>query len=302
LYGLKQLIISVPEGSSQNISLILSNATAILFNFKNTGGTSIQNVLCYLYTSVGSIIPDQSAYSDSSGRIQFLLVTTNYNRLVCSHPDYSAYSEVYNPVYFTSYTITLSSPTGFTTIPTGYISYSPNVFFNGQNTSLDVTFVSPYNNFVSYNYVFTFNGNVTTNSGSISGGESFVSNFFIPATTTSYPIVLNFSFVLDDGSTYNSVITYNTVPYNSKTLVHLGENRYGMLVGDRIMFVTFILIAMTGLVWVCTTSVMISLAVAGFILMLFIRSGFLGIDGTGAFKIFIVITIAYFLLKAWYNR
>ena len=303
-YSLRDYFIS--SGFNVNIvnAYLLSNGTTILFNIRNPGGNVLPNVNVIMRGFVnGSLVTIQQGLSDVTGKVQFLVQQNTYYDFNFTLAGYLPIFSIYPAVKFTSYDVIMSSTTSGNLIsPSAYVTFFPSSFYNGQNVTFSFSFVSPFSSLNNYNYVLNTPTQNFTGSGTTAGGENFTKVFNVPTGSVSYPIYFNYSYFLKSDGNYSEAFTFNSVVLNTnKTLVNMGTNQYGMKVGDRIIWFTLGLILFMGVLYV-GGSATIALIGGGFLLWIFTKNEFLGLDGSSPFLIPAFLIIAYLILRAWYNR
>ena len=115
-----------------------------------------------------------------------------------------------------------------------------------QSTNLTVQFQSPYNGLISYQYTFTYPGEVITHSGINNAGEIFTDRFYMNETTPT-TANLTYTYIMSNGASQSSTYTFLIIQtWQNKTLMNMGEKDYGMLIGDRVFWMTLILVVLMG--------------------------------------------------------
>lgn len=302
-YVLRKLYLTVLPFSSQNVSVFLNNGTAILFNYKDAGATPIPGVLFRMYTFVNGVLTlVNSDVADSSGRVQFYAMSNKYYAFNSSKSGYNDYFNFYSQLLFTSYDIKLSQSSVGNITPSAWISFSPQSFVNGRSHNFSIIFVSPFGSLNSYQYVLTAPGVMLNGSGLISTGQIFVNNFSIPWSSVSQVVMVNYSFLLENGvSDSRSFTFYTTAPYLNKTLVDIGDKSYGMLGGDKIFWLSIILLVVMGVVWL-GAGFEASLMMGGLVVFLLSSTGFITIPWIPLMSVLLAFIIMLLVLKAWGGR
>lgn len=233
----------------QNISVYLfSNTSAVLFNFKTDSGATLPGVLLNVFSYVnGSLVLVDSVTSDISGKSQIYLAPNVAYYFNASLYSYRNNIFSLNPVIFSSYDVVMSALTSGSVIPTAVVSYSPNVFFRGS-TSLNISVAS------SYCSLSNFSFNVSWDSGSNSNFTSSACgyNFFVPLSLSSASFVnVFYQYYLSNGVYQNWSFTYNIfVPQSNHTISTIGNNSFGMLIGDKVWLATLIVLIVMGVAFV----------------------------------------------------
>jgi hypothetical protein len=262
------------NNSYLNLTMYLNNGSAVVFNFKTNGGLVLTGVLFNVSTYVnGSLTLVESRVSDISGKISISLLSNTAYFFTASLNGYITYPSSLNPVIYSSYDITMSPLSGGSITPTAIVSFSPTTFFSGTpNMSLYVA--SSYCSLVIFNYTISWLGG-----SSVGNSTNPCSAYFsIPLNLTSSPyVIVNYNYTLNNGASYSWINTYYiSRPQGNHTITNLGQNYYGMLIGDRVMLSTFYVLIVMGIAFV-------ALGVGGSVLfgaifwLLFGQSGFVPI-------------------------
>jgi hypothetical protein len=243
-FSTKHYRVSVVDRTYQNVSMYMSNGSAVIFNFKTTGGTVLSGALLRIYTYInGSLILVESGVSDVSGKFQAYLLPNEAYYFNASNSGYSPNWFSLNPVLYTSYDITLIPYASGTTNPSATISYSPTVFFVGTpNMSISVA-----SSFCALtNFSFNVSWDSSSNSNSTTNGCGYTFNVPLNLTSATYVNVF-YQYYLSNGAYQNWTFTYAlTTPLTNHTLMTIGTNTYGMLVGDRVWLATIIVLIVMG--------------------------------------------------------
>ena len=301
-YSQTQLSLNVSGGTQLIDTYLFKNTTNILFNCYDSGGNALNNVLFQAFAYVnGSLVLVDSKLSEL-GKVSFNALPNSYYLFNFSKSGFATSILEITSLTYTSYDIRLSPDTSASIVPTAFVTFKPSSFLNGQNGVFSIEFVSNHNSFTYYNYSLITPLATSYISGTKGSGESFSNAFSIPSGINSNNITLNYYYRLSNGQNVSFTQTFKSVAsWSSKTLVGSSSNTYGMLVGDRVIWLTIGLIGFMGVLFM-GGSLTIALIGGGIVLWLFVQDGFLGVDGTGAFKLTIFLIIVYFLLRAWYNR
>jgi hypothetical protein len=164
----------------------------------------------------------------------------------------------------------------------------------------NISFVSPYNEFASYQFTFSYPGGSYSDSGSTPGGEYFGIPFSISSDGWVY---LSYTFFLTDGSTSSNSYAFRiSTPWMDKTLVNMGDgDDYGMLFGDKIFWLIIILLIVMGSAFL-GIGFEGALIFGGFILLLMTTNGFIPLDKTPLLWIVGFGIVFMLFLRAWGNK
>ena len=302
-YAVRRVFVNVSNSSSQWVYGYLSNGTAILFNYRSVGGNVIPGVLFELFAFVnGTLTKIGSDLSDPTGRVQFFALESTFYAMNSSKTGYQSYFVSYPQILFTSYDITLYESSTASITPSAYVSFSPNSFYNGMSNNFSIVFTSPFGYFSAYNFSVTLPSTTLSGSGSTPLGESFNLNFTIPSSTSRQLVVVNYSFLLSNNVSQNvSLSFYTSAPYLNKTLVNMGDRSYGMLLGDKVLWVSVILLIVMGAAFI-GAGFEVALVFGGFVLLLLVYNGFIPLFAHPFFYVPMGLIILFLFFKMWGNR
>lgn len=295
-YSVKNYYVEVRDRSFTNINFYLSNGTATLFNFRTSSGAVITNALLRVYSYVnGSLVLVESGISDVSGRVQISARANTYYLFIASASGYSDYSFVLNPVLFNSYDIALFTSGGISIVPSAQVIYAPTLYFQNMRTNFTISFYSPYGSLDEYTYSVSYYNGSISGSGSNARGQNFSNNLIIPKSPADSQVVVNYWYNLTNGYTKNFSATYILpVTYSNHTLVSMGQDNFGLLVGDRIWVFVWITLPIVGLAFVFSSSLTFALIILAFMSGIFSANNFIPSSvGVGI----IVLVILYLIGK-----
>lgn len=297
IYSTRQLYLSVPEGSSQVVNMyMVVNASAVLFNTKDLGGSAIDGVYCIAQTFVnGSLVTVQSAVSQL-GKLQLALLGNKFYAFTCSRSGYSSNYFELNPVLYSSYDVPMSFVGSSGNVPTGYAYFSPQTFRANRNTDFSISFVSPYSSFVRYNYVVTYPSGSFSSNGTVASGEGFA-NTFNTSGTWGDNVVVYYGWTLDNGVVQNFTYTIPIIASSSNTTItDNSHGNFGFLVGDNVFLISFILLIFMGVGWLAL-GFFGSLAIGGVVLFIMLESTQLAVGTTNFFIASVIVMILLFVFR-----
>lgn len=304
-YSPTQYVVILNDDSYVRLNAYLKNGTAILFNYRDYGSSVIEGVSLKVYRYVnGSLTLVGSYLSDVTGKVQFYALSNTFYGFNSSKDGYAPYYFTLNPVLFTSYDIPMSALSSGTTTPSGYISYNPASFYENQVVNFRVLFTSPYDSFVSYQYAFTYPGGSVSHSGTSLGGESF-NDTFVLNDSSSHIATLTYSWLLSNGASQSNTIDFLIIaPWQNKTMMNMGDNNYGMLTGDKVYWLTIMLIVVMGVAYLAVGLVG-SFLFGGVVLIIMLSNGFIPFSASPLYYVFgfvAIIVIAFRGLSSGGNK
>lgn len=274
LYSSRTGWFDVVDGSSQNYNIYLSNATAVLLNFKAVGGAAIPNVFVQVFSYVnGSLVVVEQGYTAVDGTFQFGGLNNKYYLINASKDGLASYSFELNPIKYTSYTIPLTAIISGNAQPTAYAIWSPNTFTRDVSTDFSIQFYSPYGSFSNYSYILSYPGGSINGLGNLSYGETLSKSFTIADGTKYNYVYLNMTWYLNDGTSQANSYSYPLIVHlTNRTITTGGSKDYGFLIGDKVFLVAVILLPLMGLAWLAM-GFFGSLAIGGISLVILLNSG-----------------------------
>lgn len=301
-FNVKSYYVTIPDRTFQNLNIYLNNGTAVLFNYYDVGGNPISGVLLNVYSYVNGTLSLVESKVSELGKAQIYVLSNKYYAFNSSKSGYDSYDFSLNPVLFTSYDIPLSQIISGNVTPSAYVFYNPLSFYNGMNKSFTIEFISPYYSLTYYNWSLTYPGGSLNDSGTSTSGELFSNNFAIPGGTTPGTVTLRYFMLLGDGSNYSQTLVFRTsTPWVDKTLVNMGDEDYGMLIGDKIFWLTIMLLLLMGFAYL-GAGFEVALVFGGIFIILFMNNGFIDTSFKPIFYISGFFIILLLGLRAWGNR
>ena len=263
-YSVKNYYLSLADRSNSNLTIYLNNGNATLFNFKASNGNVLPNVIFNVYSYVnGSLVLTESDISDVTGKVQISTRQNTFYSFATYLNGYANYSFSLNPILFNSYDVILSPTGGITTIPSASVSYNPTIYSMGINNAFTIRFSSPYSSLSNYSYIVTSYNATINGSGNSSSGQYFNNTFFIPKSPADSTVIVYYEYYLTNGIYKNFTYVYSVpITYVNHTLVTFGQDDYGLMVGDKIWIVTFIVLPIVGLAFLFSGSMTFALFVA----------------------------------------
>jgi hypothetical protein len=296
-FSISQLSVSVSNRSSQDISVFLTNGTAVLLNTKISGGGVLPGVSIVVRSYVnGSLVPIQSGISDVTGKFQFVGASNQYYDFNCSISGYQSYFFSLNPILFSSYDVPFSVLVSGSIQPTAYVSWTPSSFVNNRNSVFYSTFVSPYGSFVNYSVRVTAPGVLNVSRGTNSFGSVLNLNF-TPLGSNQDSITLFYEWYLSNGVYQNFTYSYPLITVlSNRTLTSTNPSNFGLLLGDRVLLVTIIALIFGGVMWLAG-GLIGGIVGTGFIFLLFLNNNFFSISESNIFVGSLVILVLLFIFR-----
>lgn len=296
-YQPRQLQVNVVDRTTQSFNVYMNNGTAILFNYKDYGGRALEGVNLKIYTYVNNNLTLVGEYlSDVTGRVQWYATSNTYYFFTNTLSGYTNNNFYLNPVLFSSYDIPMGVSTAGQYTPTAYLSYNPSSFYTGRTGNLTIRFESPYSSLTSYQYAFTYCSSTINNSGSTSIGQTFSNAYSIDCEGIA---TLSYTWFLNNGATQSG--SYNFVivkPWQNKTIMNIGDKSYGMLLGDKVFWLTLIMIVVMGSAYLAV-GMEGSLLFGGILLLIMTTSGYIPITAIPLYYVFGFAIIIILVFKGY---
>jgi hypothetical protein len=250
-YTQKNYIVTVAEGSTQNLNAYLSTSTTttLLTVVNLNSGTPIEAALISVERSIGdewTIV--ENRLSDISGKAPISYVADVKYRFSIAKEGYETKVFILDPVLFDSYTVKLTSTAVLTDAPEYQgvgIVYTPSFFTANEFNNLTFTFTSPEGLFTTYNLSVVYPGGSQTFNGHLAIGQSFNHYFNITGANFTDHVVISYCYDTTISSPKCFVRTHSIRGVEGEGFI---DKTYGMGLFTRIALATLILLIVAGLV------------------------------------------------------
>ena len=285
-YTLKSYIITVANGSSQELDAYLSTSilTSIfaILNYDSgavlPGATFTQNRLIN-----GTWTVVDSKTSDITGRVQILYIANVKYQFYVSLTGYDTNIFYLDPVIFSTYNVRLTkvttlSPTNTPAYQGVSISYtiSNNSFQNNAQNNFVWIISSAIGSLEKYNLSIFYPTGSIINKGILALGEQFNNTFLINATSRAkVNITYCYKSTTSSPKCFYIPFTINGA-YTNTSFLNNKDNTYGMGLIERALIVTIMVIIVAGTIGMfagAIPAVLVALLLYGF----FVTVGFINI-------------------------
>lgn len=278
-YDIRTYTLTITNSSLNTVNAYLtSSGNAVTFNLIDSiqNNLVIQGASIYQYTPINGITTlIDTKTSDVAGNAQFSYVTDKSYTFLITAAGYSNKTFTLSPIIGSTYTIRMIAQTS-TNFSEDYqnvlITYTPKIFYANQSNTLTILFDSITNSFQYYSYNLTYPGGTNNNSGTTGAGQTFVTNFNITGGNIFSTVNLSLTYNTGFGNrTFN--FTHNIIygPANGTFAANAGQT-FGMGLFERAFIGTLVILIIMG--FIALINPIASLAVALFIMGLFIKMGF----------------------------
>jgi len=269
-YSQGQLYLTVNSGT-QLVNIYLLNGSAILFNTHDLAGNVLSGVVCRGRSYInGSLVEVMSAISDVSGKLQFTGAPSVYYDFNCSLNGYANTFMSFPQLLYSSYDVPMSIISSGNIQPSAYASFTPSNFKKNMAIPFNIQFFSPYSSLLNYSYNVTYPLGSVAGSGSNVKGSTLTNTFNINSTGQ---VIVYYQWYLNNGVYQNFTQTFNIVNVlSTHTINSQSPNNFGMLIGDKVLRDSIIIMMMMGLGWLAF-GFFGSLASGGFTLMILLDTG-----------------------------
>jgi hypothetical protein len=254
LFETSNYFISISNSSTQSLNAYLlpvgSEETILTFKDSN-----IETIIEGIDISIEQIINDEWVLiniltSDISGRVVFNYQEDAKYRFSTSKSGYADKIFTLDPIIFSSYNIWLDKTT---TEPADQdysgvnIKHYPSAFYDNQNNTITVYFISPDGAFQNYGFNVTYKGEIISKSGYNAIGEILTDTIYIENATIGERLILTYYYKLSSGE-----IKVYTLPYTIQNIEALGTfsynkgETYGLGLFERTLIAVLIVIGVAG--------------------------------------------------------
>jgi hypothetical protein len=252
-----QYLLTVGNNSFQRLDVYMAEvgeqSTVFTFVDKDTGNI-IEGAILSVKRLVGNKwVVINTLKSDVSGKVTFTYKpNTRYQFTVVAN-NYKTRNFELDPIIFTTYNINLEKqvqpqPPIFQEATAWY---SPKVFINNQNNTIEFGFASPEGSFQTYGYNITYKDQFYSWAGFNAYGETNATTFELTNATFGDRIIIEHFFLLSNGETWSVKNIYDVRDSQSeaRTFIRVGED-YGLGFFERSLIVTIISILVGGAAFV----------------------------------------------------
>lgn len=253
-YSTRTYSISVGPSSHQYLTAYMISSTySTIFTIKDIDtGTILDGVSITMYKLINSTWTTvESKYNDISGKAQFYYDPIANYRFYLSRTAYEDYIFYLNPILFSTYDVymTRESVLNYSVDFDGIsFIYSPTIFNNNDNTTLNFLISSPNGLLVNYGIAVYYPGGNDSASGVNAIGEQLSVDVNITnATAFDYVILIfNYSTSLAGNRTYTFHLPIQT-NITGGTWITLKDKTYGLGIFERMLIATIIIIFVVGI-------------------------------------------------------
>lgn len=252
----------------------------VVFQFVDNVATSVTlpNVQVSQLTLVnGSYVVISTKLTDITGRATFGYFPDTAYQFIAISTGYQTKSFTLDPIEYSSYTVQMQRTTSLDfdqDFQSVYVAYAPNIFYDGEQNQINITFNSPLGTFTTYSYTITYPGGTNTGSGTNINGEIFTIDFNITGATYLDKVNITLTYDTSVGPSrsfnYSNGIIINP---GDQTFIANRDNTYGLGLLERIIIGTFIIIVVAGLITLGAGPLW-GMAIALFIMGVWIKIGF----------------------------
>jgi hypothetical protein len=255
-YSASTYTVTANQGSVYYLTAYLQqNASEVIMQFVDSISSSVvlagTSVTQYRLVN-GSWAAISSRVADVTGRVVFGYLDDLQYRFIATKTGYATKQFDLDPILFDTYTIKMQRSTSldfsedFQSI---YLTYSPTLFYDGQQNNITILYSSPEGTLTIYSYRITYPGGSNTGSGSNVVGESFL----VPINITGANITDRVNISLTYDTSLGSPKTFNysnaiIVSPGSTTHIANQDNTYGLGLLERLFIATIIVIIAAGLI------------------------------------------------------
>jgi hypothetical protein len=223
-----------------------------------------------MYRVIGGVwSPVESKLTDITGKAQFTyLPDTNY-KFFLSKTDYQDYVFYLNPILFTTYDITMERTTSVNlTVDFDGVSviWSPNIFKNDEITPFSFIISSPNGLLIQYGFNLSATGNTNTSTGTNAIGSQLTTNLNVSNASGTDTVRMDYYYLttLSGRRDFTVYLPIQHLGTGNTTMLTNKDVTYGLTIFERVLFVTFIIIFVTGL------TALMGQVIAGFMLAILI--------------------------------
>lgn len=218
-----------------------------------------------------------SKVTDITGRTSFRYADDVGYRFTAVLSGYSSKLFTLDPILFDSYTINMVRNTSLDfeeDFQSVYVGYTPQIFYNGQENAMNITFASPTGTFTSYNYSIRYPGGIKNGSGTNIVGQTFNETINISGATfrDRVNITLTYQSSIGEPRQFNYSNGIIVSPGNT-TFIANQDNTYGLGLMERLLIGTIIIVIVAGLITLGGGSLM-GLMIGLFLMGFWIYLGF----------------------------
>jgi hypothetical protein len=252
-YSVRTYTLTVGNDTTQTLNAYLTSASGTtLFTLIDSGSAgTIENVLSTMYRFInGSWVPVESKYSDITGKVQWTYTPNTRYKFFMAKDGYADNVFYLDPILFSTYDIQME-PTGIFNVSPDFdgisVVYAPSSFEDGTQNSFSFIISSPSGSLTNYNYILTFPGGNTTQSGSNAIGGQLTSLFNISGATYLDTVSLFYTYQTNNGARNFTVLFPIALQNNQSTFIKNRTTTYGLLIGERVLIATLIIFLVVGL-------------------------------------------------------
>ena len=255
-YSTRTYTITVGNLSTQFLTAYMVSSiysTILTVKDKDTGDI-LPDVGFTLYKLVNSSWTTvESKYTDITGKVQIYYDPIGNYRFYFAKTNYEDLIFYLNPVLFDTYDVFMekTSPLNYTVDYDDIsIIYSPQVFNNNANTTLNFLISSPEGKLISYSIRLTYPGGTGSDSGTNAIGEQMSAPVNIVGATRWDRVTLeyNYTTTLSGLRTFTQYLSINTNATASENTWMANKDRtFGLGLFERVLIVTIIIIFTAGI-------------------------------------------------------
>lgn len=255
-YSQSTYIVTASTGSVYYLTAYLQqNVSEVVFEFVDSISSSvkIQGVTVTQRRLVnGSWQAVSTTQTDITGRTVMNYIPGEAYQFTATKTGYQTKEFSLDPVLFSSYSILMQKSTFFEEeqdYQSVIVEYEPNVFYDGQENEINITFYSPTGTLTAYAYTVAYPGGTITGTGNRATGEEITRLFNITGATihNKVNITLAYTTSISDERSFTYQNTILVSPENTTFAANIDET-HGLGLLDRIFYGTLIIIIVAGII------------------------------------------------------
>lgn len=255
----------------------------------------LQGVLTTMYRVINNTwVAVEGHYTDITGKSKFSYQEDTRYRFFFARGDYEDYIFYLDPVLFTEYdvkmtrSIAINESQDYDRIA---LIYTPTLFYDGQENNFTFLIQSPDGELTAYGYTLTYPGGSISESGSIALGSQLDSNFTIMGAETGDTLQLYYYYDTPLSGLRNFTKYYSiVVDYDSKTMIGIRDNTYGLGIFERIF------IMVLGCIFIVGIATLIGRPIPGLALGVMFMGMMVYVGFVPLWSVLISMTVALILL------
>lgn len=253
-YEISNYYITVSNFSTQSLNayMLPTGVDQTIFTFKDR---NLETVIPDVSLSIEQIINDEWVLinvltSDVTGRIVFNYEDQAQYRFSTSNSNYEDKTFTLDPIIFTTYSIWLDKVAEEQTdqdYSRTNIKFTPSEYYNNQNNTFTIYFISPSGEFVEYGYNLTYKNTTISGSGVNAIGEVLTDVLLIENAVSGDRVILNYYYRLSDGDLKEYSMPYTIYNLDAQgTFAHNKDETYGLGLFERALIAVIIVILVSG--------------------------------------------------------